>query len=76
MRIPLIALFVFLFTSGLGARPLPLTAKEVGLMLRSGYSSEAVISGNSPRVALATRSMPLLKETLCNPVQRPRCCKR
>jgi thiol-disulfide isomerase/thioredoxin len=43
MRIPLIALFVFVFTPVLGARPLPLTAKEVGLMLRSGYSSEAVI---------------------------------
>jgi thiol-disulfide isomerase/thioredoxin len=43
MRFLLLAFFVFLFASGLRARPLPLTASEVGLMLRSGYSSEAVM---------------------------------
>jgi nucleoredoxin len=43
MRALRLALLVFLFASGLGARLLPLTAKEVGLMLRSGYSSEAVL---------------------------------
>ena len=43
MRVPLIVLFVFLLASGLRARPLPLTGKEIGLMLRSGYSSEAVM---------------------------------
>ena len=43
MRVALVVLFVFLFASGLRARPLPLTAKEVGLMLRSGYSNEAVM---------------------------------
>jgi nucleoredoxin len=43
MRVLLIALLVFLFSSGLRARSLPLTASEVGLMLRSGYSSEAVM---------------------------------
>jgi nucleoredoxin len=43
MRVLLLALLVFLFSSGLRARSLPLTASEVGLMLRSGYSSEAVM---------------------------------
>jgi nucleoredoxin len=43
MRVLLLALLVFLFSSGLRARSLPLTAGDVGLMLRSGYSSEAVM---------------------------------
>ncbi len=34
---------ILLIASSLEARPVPLTTREIGLMLRSGYSSEAVM---------------------------------
>jgi len=43
MRIVLPLSVVFVFASFLHARPTPLTAKEISLMLRSGFSSEAVM---------------------------------
>lgn len=38
-----IGFFILLNCASLPAKPLPLTAKEVALMLRSGYSNEAVL---------------------------------
>lgn len=49
MRVLLFALFVGLFACNLPARSLPFTAKEIGLMLRSGYSSEAVMADLATR---------------------------
>lgn len=45
MHRPVVALLILLFLSIFGARAgqLPLTAKDVGLMLRAGYSSETVM---------------------------------
>jgi predicted ATP-grasp superfamily ATP-dependent carboligase len=44
LRLPLVALCVLLCAHGLLAGPKALTIKDITLMLRSGYSSEAIIS--------------------------------
>jgi nucleoredoxin len=43
VRILILILHIALLTSLVDARQIPLNAKEIGLMLRSGYSSEAVM---------------------------------
>jgi len=49
MRVLLTVLALAVITRAVVAGAMPLTAKEVGLMLRSGYSSEAVIRELSTR---------------------------
>ena len=49
MRILLVSLLLLQSVCSLLAAPLPLTAKEVGLLLRSGYSSDSVIRELSSR---------------------------
>jgi nucleoredoxin len=49
MRIALHLLFFLLLTALVNAKPVPLTAKEICLMLRTGYSNDAVVHELSAR---------------------------
>lgn len=49
MRLPLVIFLLLASVCGAICGPMPLTAKEIGLMLRSGYSSDAVLRELSAR---------------------------
>ena len=49
MRFLIVTFSLLLLATSLAARPVPFTTKEVGLMLRSGYPSEAVMNELSKR---------------------------
>jgi hypothetical protein len=70
LRAPLVIACVFLCTRGLFADSTALTAREIGLMLRSGYSSQAILEDLKTRhfaETLSPEAEDELKKTNASP---------